>query len=211
MNSQPARRLLKSLLALPQRQLSQTISGKAVRSEFGQDYTDDFLPDREAKEIEHQMRQEAQISLSRRPDDMLRHNADFSGILYKYDLPVENLPIVFRSNANLIAAEEAAEPTPTEALFEELECDKDTAFESFVIKMQQNYNNEVDMYGDIKAAGDCQLKVLEFGTPIPFETLEDEDSMTRIRSMFRVNTDIPGALELVHPNKFLPSKFSHQE
>lgn len=155
MNSQPARRLLKSLLALPQRQLSQTISGKAVRSEFGQDYTDDFLPDREAKEIEHQMRQEAQISLSRRPDDMLRHNADFSGILYKYDLPVENLPIVFRSNANLIAAEEAAEPTPTEALFEELECDKDTAFESFVIKMQQNYNNEVDMYGDIKAAGDC--------------------------------------------------------
>jgi hypothetical protein len=25
--------------------------------------------------------------------------------------------------------------------------------------------------------------------------------------MFRVNTDIPGALEIVHPNKFLASKF----
>jgi hypothetical protein len=62
------------------------------------------------------------------------------------------------------------------------------------------------MYGDIKQAGDCQLKVLEFGTPIPFELLQDEDSMKRIRSMYRVNTDIPGALELVHPNKFIASK-----
>jgi hypothetical protein len=64
------------------------------------------------------------------------------------------------------------------------------------------------MYGDIKQAGDCQLKVLEFGTPIPFELLQDEDSMKRIRSMYRVNTDIPGALELVHPNKFIASKSS---
>jgi hypothetical protein len=62
------------------------------------------------------------------------------------------------------------------------------------------------MYGDIKKAGDSQLKVLEFGTPIPFEFLLEEDSMKKIRSMYRVNTDIPGALELVHPNKFLPSK-----
>jgi hypothetical protein len=62
------------------------------------------------------------------------------------------------------------------------------------------------MYGDIKRAGDSQLKVLEFGTPIPYELIENPDSMKRIRSMFRVNTDIPGSLELVHPNKFLPSK-----
>ena len=32
---------------------------------------------------------------------------------------------------------------------EELEVDKDTAFESFIIKMNQSFNNEVDMYGDI--------------------------------------------------------------
>ena len=63
------------------------------------------------------------------------------------------------------------------------------------------------MYGDIKRAGDSQLAVLDFGIPIPFEIINDEDNMKRIRSMFRVNTDIPGALELVHPNKFLPSKF----
>jgi len=42
---------------------------------------------------------------------------------------------------------------------EELECDKDTAFESFIIKMNQTYNNEVEMYGDILRAGDSQLKV----------------------------------------------------
>jgi hypothetical protein len=62
------------------------------------------------------------------------------------------------------------------------------------------------MYGDVRKAGDVQLRVLEFGTPIPFTFLSDEESMKRLRSMFRVNTDIPGALELVHPNKFLASK-----
>lgn len=44
---------------------------------------------------------------------------------------------------------------------EELDCDKDTAFESFIIKHHQTFNNEVDMYGDIKKAGDSQLKVSE--------------------------------------------------
>ena len=29
--------------------------------------------------------------------------------------------------------------------------------------------------------------------------------MKEIWSMFRVNTDIPGAMEVVHPNKFLPN------
>ena len=48
--------------------------------------------------------------------------------------------------------------------------------------------------------------MLEFGVPIPFEFVADSEKMTKVRSMFRVNTDIPGALELVHPNKFLPSK-----
>ena len=50
--------------------------------------------------------------------------------------------------------------------------------------------------------------MLEFGVPIPFEFVEDEENMKKVRSMFRVNTDIPGAMEVVHPNKFLPSKSS---
>ena len=61
------------------------------------------------------------------------------------------------------------------------------------------------MYGDIKKAGECSLRVLEFGIPIPFETLNDEVVMKQFRSMFRYNPDMPGAIELVHPNKFLPS------
>lgn len=139
---------------------------------------------------------------------MLRHNTDFNGILYKYDLPTVNQAIVFRSAQNALqSVDEQEQLTATEGLLKDLECDKDTAFESFVIKYQQKFNNEVDMYGDIRQAGDSQLKVLEFGTPIPFEVIQDEDSMRRIRSMHRVNTDIPGALELVHPNKFLASKF----
>lgn len=48
--------------------------------------------------------------------------------------------------------------------------------------------------------------MLEFGIPIPYEQIEDENFMKKLRSMFRFNPDIPGAIELVHPNKFLPSK-----
>lgn len=49
------------------------------------------------------------------------------------------------------------------------------------------------------------LQVLDFGIPIPFEYVNDEGLMKRTRSYFRVNTDIPGSIEVVHPNKFLPN------
>jgi len=51
------------------------------------------------------------------------------------------------------------------------------------------------------------IQVLEFGVPIPFEFVADEENMKKVRTMYRVNTDIPGAIELVHPNKFLPSEY----
>jgi len=40
---------------------------------------------------------ESTLSVFKRPDDMLRHLEEVGGILYKYDLPVENTPIVFKS------------------------------------------------------------------------------------------------------------------
>ena len=46
-----------------------------------------------------------------------------------------------------------------ENLLEKLSVGKDTSYESFVIKMHQEFNNEVDMYGDIKKAGEVSLKV----------------------------------------------------
>jgi len=97
------------------------------------------------------------MQINIRADDMLVHNEDVGGVLHKYDLPTVNTPITFRNQNALLDMEEAKlkELTATEQLLTELECDKDTAYESFIIKMQQNYNNEVDMYGDIRQAGDC--------------------------------------------------------
>lgn len=63
---------------------------------------------------------------------MLKHNVDFGGMLYKYDLPVENQPITFQSM--LVPIEEIPN-TSVQNLFEKLDCDKETAYESFVIKM----------------------------------------------------------------------------
>ena len=54
------------------------------------------------------------------------------------------------------------------------------------------------------------VQVLEFGIPIPWEIINDEMTMKTIRSLARYNPDIPGAIELVHPNKFLPSNISTQ-
>lgn len=67
-------------------------------------------------------------------EDMLKHREDAGGMLYKYDLPVENKPIAFKSKQALALVEKEAELTPLQKLFDELDCDKDTAFESFIVK-----------------------------------------------------------------------------
>ena len=54
---------------------------------------------------------------------------------------------------------EDLENTPLENLYENLDIDKDSSYESFIIKLNQNYNNEIDMYGDVKKAGESHLKV----------------------------------------------------
>lgn len=58
---------------------------------------DEFLPEFEQKEMEHQKRMESTITVHKKPDEMLRHGEELGGILYKYDLPVVNSPIVFKS------------------------------------------------------------------------------------------------------------------
>ena len=82
---------------------------------------------------------------------------------------MENVPLVFKNEMALIEAEELLEATPLQKLFDELDVDKDTAFESFIIKHHQTFNNEVDMYGDIQKAGEVQLKVSKgaLGGPRP--------------------------------------------
>jgi len=54
---------------------------------------DEFLPELEKKEIEHQQKMESSISVKKKPDDMLRHGEERGGVIYKYDLPVVNQPI----------------------------------------------------------------------------------------------------------------------
>lgn len=51
---------------------------------------DDFLPEFEQKEIEHQMKVESSLEVRKPPDENLKHLEEHGGILYKYDLPIEN-------------------------------------------------------------------------------------------------------------------------
>ena len=88
---------------------------------------------------------------------MLKHNEEYAGVIYKYDLPVENTRIMFKSQ--LMNIEKEISNTAVENLYEALELDKESSYEGFVIKLNQKYNNEVDMYGDLKRAGESNLKV----------------------------------------------------
>ena len=126
------------------------------------------------------------ISRIERKDESDLLHGDEGGTIYKYDLPVLNQPIVFHNKLIVIDQDKQA-LTQVQELFEILDCDRDTAFESFIIKFNQEYNHEVDMYGDIQKAGDTDLQVLDFGIPIPSKFLEDEETMKRMRLMFRFN------------------------
>ena len=89
-----------------------------IRAEFGQDDgQDDFLPDEQDAINEQRFDSAAGVTISQKPDDFLRHNTEFNGTLFKYDLPVENAPIVFKGG-DLVTMDEAEPLTATENLFD---------------------------------------------------------------------------------------------
>ena len=123
---------------------------------------------------------------------------------FKYDLPVVNQPCEFENMTALIELDES-DRTPVMNLYDELELDKESSFEQYVLKVNAAYNHEIDMYGDIQVAGVPRtgIRVMDFGVPIPHNELNNELVMSDMRNTFRFNQDIPGAIENVHPNKFL--------
>ncbi|CAI2374294.1 unnamed protein product [Moneuplotes crassus] len=154
------------------------------------------------KLVQKKSEEDTRIKFKYRKGVDIIHNEEIEGTIYKYDLPIENQPIQFR-NQLMVVDEEHELTTPTMNLYEELDLDKDSSYEQYVIKVNQNYNHEVDMYGDIKKAGSASLKVLQFGIPIPHDLLDDKLVMSDIRLHTTFNQDMPGAIENVHPNKFI--------
>lgn len=77
-----------------------------MAAEFGQgDLNDDeFLPDKEQAEIDAQTKEESTISLDIGGTDALREK-DVGGTVFKYDLPVENTAITFKSQQALALKE----------------------------------------------------------------------------------------------------------
>lgn len=162
------------------------------------------MPD--VKQMQYDMLQkqhtETSMKLKFKKGTDLIHGEEIEGVIYKYDLPMVNKPIQFRNSLMVIDEQEEMESTPVMNLFDELEIDKDASYEQFVIKTNQAFNNEIDMYGDIKKAGLADPKLLQFGIPIPYESLEDKQLMADLRLNMTHNYDLPSILD-VHPNKFI--------
>ena len=53
------------------------------------------------------IQKEATISLNIRAGDMVKHNEDVGGTIFKYDLPVVNSGIVFKAKKGLQLVDEA--------------------------------------------------------------------------------------------------------
>jgi len=138
-----------------------------------------YDPDEEENEMIFNQRMGAMKNIERKDEDELLLG-DEGGMIYKYDLPVLNEPLKFNTGLQVIDEGKEIE-TSVEKLFEILDCDKETAYESFIIKFNQEFNHEVDMYGDIRKAGEVDLRVLDFGVPIPHQYLADEPNMKKIR------------------------------
>ena len=74
--------------------------------------------------------------IERKDEADLLHGDD-GGTIFKYDLPVLNMPITFHNKLVKVDKDDEREMlTSTQKLFDELDADKDTAFESFIIKFR---------------------------------------------------------------------------
>jgi len=74
---------------------------------------EEFLPEQEDFELRLRSELDSSLTISTKADDQLRHNEDVGGMIYKYDLPVENLGIEFRNKKALMAVDEHEVVTPT--------------------------------------------------------------------------------------------------
>lgn len=136
--------------------------------------------------------------------DDIKHNVEVEGVEYKYGIPVKNEN--FRLNSAIVENENSSEYfTPMESIMDQFGLDKDSAYEALVLKYDEYYNFEVDMYGDRQDAGLVTPEVFKEGLPIPIKFLKDEKEMNLVREFYRYNVELPGNVLDVHPLKFVPN------
>ena len=85
----------------------------AVEEEFGLINDSEFLPEKEDLELKMRTEMDASLTIAKKSDDKLRHQTEEGGVIFKYDLPIENKPISFRNAKALALAEEQEMETPT--------------------------------------------------------------------------------------------------
>jgi hypothetical protein len=136
--------------------------------------------------------------------DDIKHNENYKEKEYKYGLPSKNeLQFTELISLDKEQVKSSVPKTDTETLYDILDMDKDSAFESLILKHQEEFNHELDMYGNVQKAGETQHSIFQFGNPIPLSVINNDKIMIRIRKACLYNRDLPGNIEDVHPNKFI--------
>lgn len=138
--------------------------------------------------------------------DHIPHEIDINGAYYKYGLPIINRSLSDISSELTELLESNNDNfylTATENIMNMFELNKDSSYESLILKYDELFNNEVDMYGNKEEAGEIsKIEVCKFGLPIPIEILKNDTMLESFRYYYKYNIDLPGNLEDVHPLKF---------
>ena len=88
--------------------------------------------------------------------DFIPHNTKIYNVEYKYGIQAKNVPFT----EIIVKPEEPIIPnTITENIFEILNLDKKSSYESMLLKCEQEFNFEIDMYGNIVKAGETKHEV----------------------------------------------------
>ncbi|KAL4453346.1 hypothetical protein ABPG74_017553 [Tetrahymena malaccensis] len=124
---------------------------------------------------------------------------------YKYDLPIPNIDPEIKGVVDPFERAKREYETSNQRLWALLNLNENTPYETYELALRHKFNNELDMYGDIQDEAlirEQQQKELGDGA-IPLYNLTNVDYMERMRRHVTVNFNMPGAIELEHPHKFL--------
>ena len=99
-------RVIKTLVNKPRQIMHRQFSNKikaAIAKQFGQDIGDEeFLPEKDEAEMSHAIKMETTMFLDRKLKNNELQTHELGGKLYKYELPVVNERIMFRSYSALM-------------------------------------------------------------------------------------------------------------
>eukprot|EP01017_Pseudomicrothorax_dubius_P042843 TRINITY_DN704_c0_g1_i16.p1 TRINITY_DN704_c0_g1~~TRINITY_DN704_c0_g1_i16.p1 ORF type:complete len:304 (-),score=70.71 TRINITY_DN704_c0_g1_i16:63-974(-) len=123
---------------------------------------------------------------------------------YKYELPIPNIDPQIEGLKTYEELQEESIVTPNMEVWELLKLDKASSFEDYLMRVNETYKYEVDMYGE-STSKDLAVPFdpKNYQELIPLNKLQNTKYMENLHKCFTLNINFPGCMENEHPHRFL--------